>query len=941
MHLKRMLRMTGALVVAILFHAEAARAASVIFGTVVSAENKRPVPNVVVIATSPGFEGERVVQTDEQGQYRIPELPPGRYTLRFEMESFRSYSRSDLQLPLDLSLRLNVELLPYAIPDCFVYSPPPAINVFSTTTETKVDEAFIRHLAMNRPMDEGGASRSFESLAVLVPGAQRETYGVSIHGASPFENAYVADGLSTWDPVWGLNALPLSVEFLEEAHIVTGGSMPEYGRSTGGVIQARTRSGSNEFRGSLFSNWVPGFLGGTSTPTSGPTWTISGQNALSVQGDIGATFGGPIIKDRIWLFAGVAPAHTRVEHTRTLNALEIDRDGAQRHTPIPSSARTLFADQRSLQAIGKLKYLFDNDNDVSLSVISTSANSGGEGTLTLDPLTGRVRDFINAAPESATHSLADGHFTTAALHYSGRFPERRMRVDANLGWSRQTASHQPTGTGWAGLSHVVYTARRPVTYFEPSEDVALACGGASEGLMRCPVQFYETGGMGLISTDTVDRYQANARLVWGLNFLGDHSVTAGVDAEHLSYERYRALSGGFEDPRLYTRNTLGGFVQDSWSFTHRITLNAGVRYDAQLLYSEEGALASAPGRPLSPRVGLVVAPLDSSKMKLFAHYAQYHGQIPFGVLAGLPLEQARIDSELAAPSSTEFAAGAEYEVLRDTRLIATYTRRSLDSAVALLSRDDGNTFFLGNPGLGGASDFQKAERTHDAVTVALIRAFSEGWLAQASYTWSRLYGNYTGYFRPSLGWGAPGLASESTLASQLLNRTGLLPEDRTHTLKLFAAREIDLTAEFSTSIGLSYLGRSGTPINYLGSHPLLGMGETFVLPRGSSGERTPWVHTFDPHVQVNYRVAREKVVSLTLEIFNLFNFQEVTRVNEHYTYASVFPLETAVAPGALTPDMIRTTSGGSLTDDQVAREFRKPIQYQAPRQVRLGLRYAF
>ncbi|WP_375765149.1 TonB-dependent receptor [Archangium gephyra] len=946
MHSKRMLWMAGAVVVAILFHAEAAHATSVIFGTVVGAENKKPVPDVIVTATSPGFEGNRVARTDGLGRYRIAGLPPGSYTLSFVKESFQPYSRSEIRLRLNRTLRVNVELAPPDFSGDVVMAvrPPPLLNAFSTTTELWVDEPYTQLLAVNRPQDPGGASRSFERLAGLAPGVQLETYGLSINGASAFENRYTVDGLSTWDPVWGVNALPLSVEFLQGTNIVTGGFMPEYGRTTGGFIQARTRSGSNEFHGALFGNWAPGFLGGTPTPASGPTSTLAGQNAVAFQGDIGATLSGPILRDRLWIFAGVAPALTRVEHTRTLQALG---------TPIPNSARHLFANQSSLQAMGKLTYLFDYNNALSLSVISTSAGSGGDGQLTVDPLTGRVRDFINARPSSATQSLVDGGFTTAAFNYSGMFPKQGLWIDANLGWSRQTASRGPT-IGAGGLSRVLYTVRRPVTYFEPTEDVVRACGDPSESLERCPVQFYESGGTGLRATDTVDRYQANAQLSWTVEFLGTHTVKAGVDAELLSYERYRDLPGAVviqeglsrqETPEgetsPYTSQTLGGFVQDSWTFGRWITLNGGVRYDAQLLYSEDGALASTPGRPLSPRVGLVVDPLGMQRMKLFAHYGQYHGQLPFGVMAGLPIERARIDPKLVAPSTTELVAGAEYRVRSETKLAATYTRRSLDSAIALLSREAEGEPFLGNPGLGGASDFPKAERTQDAVTVALSRVFTGDWLAQASYTWSRLYGNYTGYFRPVSTWGEPALQPDFLLASQLSNRTGPLPEDRTHTVKVFGARALVITPKLSTSLGLSYQGRSGTPINYLGGNALLGMGETFVLPRGSSGERTPWVHTVDTDLRVSYQPAKGQELSLSLEVFNLFNFQAVTRVNEHYTYANVLPLEPAVAPGALTPDMVRTASGGQLTEGALDKEFKKPIQYQAPRQVRLGLRYAF
>ncbi|HYO71002.1 MAG TPA: hypothetical protein VEU33_33480, partial [Archangium sp.] len=71
------------------------------------------------------------------------------------------------------------------------------------------------------------------------------------------------------------------------------------------------------------------------------------------------------------------------------------------------------------------------------------------------------------------------------------------------------------------------------------------------------------------------------------------------------------------------------------------------------------------------------------------------------------------------------------------------------------------------------------------------------------------------------------------------------------------------------------------------------------------------------------------------------NFQEATRVDEIYTNAHVLPLETPVASGELTPGMVQTSSGHTLTQAEVNPGFKQPLQYQPPRQVRLGLRYTF
>jgi hypothetical protein len=84
---------------------------SVLTGAVTDASTRGPVPGVVVTATSPSLQGEQVVVTDDDGTYRIPGLPPGRYVLRFERESYRPYSRSGIDIAPERILRLNVELL--------------------------------------------------------------------------------------------------------------------------------------------------------------------------------------------------------------------------------------------------------------------------------------------------------------------------------------------------------------------------------------------------------------------------------------------------------------------------------------------------------------------------------------------------------------------------------------------------------------------------------------------------------------------------------------------------------------------------------------------------------------------------------------------------------------------------------------------------------------
>jgi hypothetical protein len=716
---------------------------------------------------------------------------------------------------------------------------------------------------------------------------------------------------------------------------------------------------------------------------------------------------------------------------------------------IPSSEREFEVQGQSLQYMGKLTYLVNQDHSVSASIAGTPSSSGGGGVLSIDPQTGLLPATINGKPDSNAFGYAQelANSTSLALKYAGAFADKKVLVDANVGWFHQTVSTLPSDgsrlgskEGIAGLALVQYRARRPIWYYEDAPNLQALCdekaADTPSGTVACPTTNYFSGGPGFISDGKLDRLQMNAKATYLLELLGSHVLKAGADVELLGYNQTKAYTGrvylreatdgslwqdfrryGFQSgpdaatPEFFqqsstTSTTAGGFLQDSWTIVNRVTLNVGVRYDTQWLYGADKSLAFVLGNQISPRLGVIVDPMANGRMKVFANFARYYEQVPLNLLdrqfpgerryvayrnagagacdpanidthdgqraclvdptledqdnqegnlseihgptelnpsfthAGGKVDRSPVDPNLKAQSSDEFLVGAEYELLANIRLGATYTHRNMNSVIEDMSRDDGNTYFLGNPGEGFAKEFPKAVRDYDAVTVFLNRTFSDGWLAQASYTWSRLEGNYPGLFRPENSQLDPNILSDFDLISLLKNRSGLLPYDRTHAVKLFGAKEFNFSNDLSASIGLSYRGNSGTPISAIGAHPTYGPSEAFILDRGSYG-RTPWIHNIDGNIGVNYRISKSNVVSLSLDVFNIFNFQEYTAVDQNYTNVAVLPIEGGKVEGELTPDKVTRTNGKKLAEADLNRNFKNPTQYQAPRQVRIGLKYTF
>ncbi|KYG06832.1 TonB-dependent receptor [Sorangium cellulosum] len=1004
-----------------------ATGSGVLTGTVLDASTKKPAADVVVTVTSPALQGEQVVVTDPSGQFRIPNLPPGAYSLRLDKETYRPYSRGDIELRVDSTIRVNSELLPEALKaeEIVVVGSAPTVDVGSSATGVNVTSDFASRVPLISTGSKGAATRSFEALAEVAPGANADQYGVSISGTTSPENQYVIDGLSVNNPAFGVIGTPLSVEFIKEVKLITGGYMPEYGRATGGYLDAVTRSGSNEFHGAVFLSVTPGILEGAREQAESEASTIRTDTRLSSLRDVGAQIGGPILKDRLWFFAGLSPSAASY---RLKRELRFDRT-----EPLPGTRRVYYATQHSLQYLGKLTLLIDPDNTVSLSVYGSPSSSGGDGNFGINPKDGTVElnnsssnNVINGSFGALAHEYV-ASATDAALKWSSAFQNKTYLLDVTLGVHHEDNAVRASdgtrigsGEGLSDIAQVHWQRTDPgfhsINDFEPSAATRDCDPAGAPSAEHCPVATYYSGGPGALNETVLDRYQGKAVLTTLFAALGHHIVKAGVDLELMRYGSSRGHSGGnifaeTTDGRAYTgfrrlgflanpddaeplvkfetvskSTTIGGFVQDSWNILDKVTLNAGVRYDAQLLYGGDDKLAIALPNQWSPRVGVIYDFTHAGRSKLYANYARFYESVPLNIIdrafpgerqvfslhnAALcdPRDVAQqrdacdrnenlittsapyspnqkwrviggdggIDPDLEPQSTDEIVLGGEVEVYPKLRVGVQYTKRYQNQVIEDISRDEARTYLIGNPGYGVAKDFPKPVRDYDAFTVHAEKTFADAWLAQASYTISTLRGNWAGLFRPETGQLDPNVNADFDLMSLLPNRTGPLPGDRRHQLKVFGAKDFTFQNGVIVSVGGSYRSASGAPTSYLGSHPLYGPDQVYILPRGS-GERLPWVHTVDAHVGVGVQLARESVLTITVDSFNIFNFQAATALDQRYTQASVLPIE-----DGKTGDLgqLKNVDGSAFDPNNKNPNFGKPIAYQAPRSFRIGAKVTF
>ena len=1014
--------------------------AGVITGTVIDAAEKKPVPDAVVSLLSPALQGEQVVVTDSAGFYRVGSLPPGHYTLRLEKEGFQAYSRDDIDLRADSTLRVNASLLPESLKadEVVAVARAPTVDVGSSTTGMTITSDFTQRVPVSSPGSKGSANRSFESVAVVAPGAHADDYGVSIGGATSVENQYVVDGLSVGNPAFGFLGSPLSSEFVQEMNVVTGGYMPEYGRSTGGVINAVTKTGSNEFHGDAFTYYSPGALEGRRHPVQRQNGAIAWTSSLAHLGDLGADIGGPIVKDKLWFYTGIDISRTQYDVQRSINRTTVDAagnpivdsNGFTQTTVVPGTTKNGTAESTTFQGMGKLTWAVNANNRLTLTGFMSPTRSGGPGKFGIDPRTGRPEVDTTTGPGSYT-SLAHQFPSSAedlSLKWSTSSDDKRVLVDTTVGWHHESQALLPSdgsepGSG-AGLSNVWQTrwqrdAPHSVTDFENfggSSQCTPNAQSQKQGITTlCPLSTYTSGGTGDINRQSYNRYQIGSVVTYVFQAAGHHVFKAGYSIELTDYKDLKGDTGGAQtqetsDGRyiqeLYGLGVLtspdhpvpleplgyhtksfivGGFVQDSWSVLDLITVNVGLRYDTQMLYASDGALGLSLPNEWSPRVGVIYDFTQAGHSKLFANYARYYQNVPLDLadasLTGEPYIQSYhdlrgcnplvpsqqhgqcqapsnrvlspdkssttpnrkwtslgagsepIDPDIQAQSTDEFVAGGEYEIIPGGRGGLSYTKRWQNRIIEDMSLDNANTFFIGNPGYGIASQYPKAYRDYDAITAYFTKEFRDEWLAQASYTWSYLRGNTGGVFVPGSGIIQANHSSDFDTPNLTANHGGPLPYDHRDDFRIFGAKDWVLSPHHRLSSGLSVRGTSGAPTNYIGADTNEGPGLTYILPRGS-GQRLPWEFGSDLHLSYRFSEDKDKSITVSIDVFNLLNFQAATATDEIYTNTPVNATNGTLAT-------LKDANGNQVYKNQVNPNFGHPVQYQPPRTFRFGLRGTF
>jgi len=283
-------------------------------GTVTD-QNGAVIPDVsiAVINIAQGF--QRSATTNGEGDFVVPLLPPGNYTVKAEHEGFTPTEVRDVVLNVNDQVVMRIHMNVGTVSQTVQIVEGSSLINESPAVGTVVDRQFVANLPLN--------GRSFQSLITLTPGVVLTKTNVaqqgqfSINGQRPNTNYFTVDGVSanigasgsSVPGPSGAGALPglsasggtnnlVSIDALEEFRIQTSTYAPEFGRTPGAQVSIVTRSGTNRFRGSVFNYFRNDALDAND-------WFVNraGQPKPALrQNDFGGVLGGPIVKDRTFFF---------------------------------------------------------------------------------------------------------------------------------------------------------------------------------------------------------------------------------------------------------------------------------------------------------------------------------------------------------------------------------------------------------------------------------------------------------------------------------------------------------------------------------------------------------------------------------------------------------------------------------------------------------------
>jgi len=541
-------------------------------------------PGVNVTVTHQGTNLTRETVTDDRGEFALPGLPAGPYAIKIELSGFKTYTSSGLKLGASQEVRQTYALEVGALAETVTVVEEAPLIQTASTAQIQTIGAEVTELPVSR--------RNLQNVILLGSGVSSTDNAVGggrafrVNGVGDGGSAITVDGSSAqtnpenrgFGNYGGQNQIEiLSVESVAEVQVVKGVLAAEYGGSIGGQVNMITRSGTNQFHGSLLENFQSDAF--SSRDPFLPSTTAKGKIRFN---QYGGSLGGPILRNRVLFFTTYEGY--REESGRTVSdnvATQATRNRILAALPYPETKLVLdnmpLPNQPINDVIGRYteaKNVIRRDNTF-LGKVDFEA---GKGRLSVTA--SRMRPFASV-PRTQINNAQQ--YTNGSKRVSTNYvlTSNSWLSESRFGWNRNTLdrfdefwlAESPTKGPQADL----YNVRKRIPTFSVS-------GLFSSGDTEILALTYDAYNLDQKVTRLIRAHTVKFGFRWAreIGFKSNpqtNRFTFPSLEDLLANKASDFLLAMGNPPHRAWVDQFGGFIQDDWRAGDRFVLNLGLRYD--------------------------------------------------------------------------------------------------------------------------------------------------------------------------------------------------------------------------------------------------------------------------------------------------------------------------------------------------------------------------
>jgi hypothetical protein len=532
-----------------------------IIGTVTDATGAA-VAGATITATNKGTNSQRTVTSNHAGEYRFDLLPVGGYTLKVEAQGFSSGQAANLELVVGSTLNANFPLVAGQVSTSIeVSTGNQLVNTEKTDSSTGVTPQEINNLPLN--------GRDFANLAILAPGVKlvdsydptKNRYAVyAVNGSSGRNTNTTVNGVDNKDNTVGGAVMQLPLEAVQEFNISTSRFSAENGRSEGAAVNVVTRSGTNQFHGSLY-----GFFRSQAIQTNNAISEAAGQPKPDYsRQQYGGSVGGPIRKDKDFGFF----AYEGLRERSSLAVTDLSYNELVLAEPLGAvPAHTIATPYDEKRYNGRLDHYFsDKEKFYASYTAQDNKSNNDQSTGQVDTTEGNftINDLIiaNATLTSILSSRSINNFTLGFQYWNNL-------IDSA---TRTPYFTFPDGTSFGTNLNVPQKSSQHKFQFR--DDFSQTVG---KHTLKMGFDFlYEPQVGGFFEnnpTPEFDFFDSAANLLDPSKYPNGFSSPGVIQGS----------TGTSGDPSFnLSPKMLGLYFEDDWRATSRLFLNLGIRYDRDI-----------------------------------------------------------------------------------------------------------------------------------------------------------------------------------------------------------------------------------------------------------------------------------------------------------------------------------------------------------------------